>query len=68
MPVAARSGKSAVTTAASPPALAPAKPDPLWNHTPRAWLTDISALALLGIIFCILTWRRLIRLSPGRRQ
>ena len=61
----ARTSSTARTSgAATPPA---PKPDPLWNHTPRAWLTDIGALALLGIVFCFLTWRRLIRMSPGRR-
>ncbi len=45
----------------------PAKPDPLWAHTPRAWLTDIAGMVVLGIVFCLLTWRRLIRLNAGRR-
>jgi len=61
----ATAAKSSVASAG--PALAPPEPDPLWDHTPRAWLTDITALALLGIIFCIITWRRLIRLKSGRR-
>ena len=55
-------GGTATTTAPQP-----AKPDPLWAHTPRAWLTDIAGMVVLGIVFCLLTWRRLIRLNAGRR-
>ena len=56
--------KAATPTGA---ALTAAKPDPLWAHTPRAWLTDIGGMVVLGIVFCLLTWRRLIRLNAGRR-
>ena len=41
--------------------------DPLWAHTPQAWLIDMVALILLGVIFAMLTWWRLIRQGPGRR-
>jgi ABC-type multidrug transport system ATPase subunit len=41
--------------------------DPLWAHTPQAWLTDMAALVMLGVIFSVLTWWRLIRQGPGRR-
>jgi ABC-type multidrug transport system ATPase subunit len=41
--------------------------DPLWAHTPQAWLTDMVALILLGVIFAMLTWWRLVRQGPGRR-
>jgi ABC-type multidrug transport system ATPase subunit len=62
------SPKSATPKSATPQSGTPqpAKPDPLWAHTPRAWLTDIGGMVVLGIVFCLLTWRRLIRLNPGR--
>ena len=41
--------------------------DPLWAHTPQAWLIDMAALIMLGVIFSMLTWWRLIRQGPGRR-
>ncbi len=44
------------------------KADPLWQHNPHTWLTDIGALALLSLLFVLLTWWRLVRLSPGRRR
>ena len=59
-----RASKGAAPTTTAPTA---AKPDPLWAHTPRAWLTDIAGMVVLGIVFCLLTWRRLVRLNPGRR-
>ena len=43
-------------------------PDPLWLHTPSTWLKDMAALLGLGVLFVLLTWRRLVRLSPGRRR
>jgi uncharacterized SAM-binding protein YcdF (DUF218 family) len=65
---AAATPKAATPKAATPKAATPqaATPDPLWEHTPRAWLTDIGGMAVLGIVFCLITWRRLIRLNPGR--
>jgi ABC transport system ATP-binding/permease protein len=44
------------------------KPDPLWLHSAHAWLKDMAALILLGVVFILLTWWRLVRLSPGRRR
>ncbi len=41
--------------------------DPLWKHNARTWLIDMAAMILLGIIFTLLSWQRLVRLSPGRR-
>jgi len=47
---------------------APGSPtDPLWAPTPKAWLTNMVALILLGVIFSVLTWWRLIRQGPGGR-
>src|SRR6266536_3958871 len=45
-----------------------ATPDPLWLHSAHAWLKDMAALVALGSVFTLFTWRRLVRLSPGRRR
>jgi ABC-type multidrug transport system ATPase subunit/ABC-type multidrug transport system permease subunit len=42
--------------------------DPLWKHNAKTWLIDMAAMILLGIIFTLLSWQRLVRLSPGRRN
>ena len=42
--------------------------DPLWKHNAQTWLIDMAAMILLGIIFTLLSWQRLVRLSPGRRN
>jgi hypothetical protein len=44
------------------------KPDPLWNHSPHVWLLHMTMLAVLAAGFVWLTWRRLNRVSPGRRR
>ncbi|HEV3295692.1 MAG TPA: FHA domain-containing protein [Streptosporangiaceae bacterium] len=41
--------------------------DPLWAHTAHAWVIDMAALILLGAVFALLAWWRLVRQSPGRR-
>jgi ABC-type transport system involved in multi-copper enzyme maturation permease subunit len=41
--------------------------DHLWDHTPRQWLTNMIALALLGLVFAALAWWRLVRQGPARR-
>jgi hypothetical protein len=68
-PAAAATAAPTAAESAAPTATAPkpAKRDPLWAHTPRAWLTDLSGMVVLGIVFCLLTWRRLIRLNASRR-
>jgi hypothetical protein len=43
------------------------KPDPLWTHSATTWLTDIGLLLALGVVFTVITWRRLERSRPGRR-
>jgi hypothetical protein len=43
------------------------KPDALWTHSATTWLTDIGLLLALGVVFTVLTWRRLERSRPGRR-
>jgi ABC transport system ATP-binding/permease protein len=44
------------------------QPDPLWDHTAAAWLTDIGAMLALAIVFALLTWRRLARTGPAKRR
>jgi ABC-type multidrug transport system ATPase subunit len=42
--------------------------DPLWNHTSATWLRDMGVLAGLAIIYALLAYLRLRRLTPGRRR
>jgi len=42
--------------------------DPLWQHQASTWLTDIGAMIALSVVFILITWWRLNRLSPGRRK
>jgi len=44
------------------------KPDPLWQHAPHIWLTDMGMQLALGLVFILLAWRLLGRLSPGQRK
>jgi ABC-type multidrug transport system ATPase subunit len=45
-----------------------AKPDPVWNHTPQTWLTDMGLQLMLGLVCVLIAWWRLVRISPGRRR
>ena len=42
--------------------------DPLWNHTASTWLINMAAMIGLAVVFVLITWWRLNRLSPGRRK
>jgi ABC transport system ATP-binding/permease protein len=42
--------------------------DPLWQHQASTWLTDMGAMIALSIVFVLIAWWRLNRLSPGRRK
>ncbi len=42
--------------------------DPLWEHQASTWLTDMGAMIALSIVFALIAWWRLNRLSPGRRK
>jgi ABC-type multidrug transport system ATPase subunit len=44
------------------------KPDPVWNHDAKTWLTDMALQLALGFVFVVIAWWRLNRLSPGRRR
>ncbi|HLQ54558.1 MAG TPA: FHA domain-containing protein [Streptosporangiaceae bacterium] len=65
-------GKAHATASAAARAAAPAastlKPDPLWKHSPHTWLLDMAMMVLLGLTFTLIAWRRLVKLSPGRRK
>ncbi len=40
------------------------------DQTLRAgtWLIDIALMVLLSLVFTVITWRRLVRLGPGRKR
>jgi ABC transport system ATP-binding/permease protein len=42
--------------------------DPLWKHQASTWLTDMVAAIALAVVFSLIAWWRLNRLSPGRRR
>jgi ABC-type multidrug transport system ATPase subunit len=42
--------------------------DPLWKHQASTWLTDVGAGIVLAVLFVLVAWWRLDRLSPGRRR
>ena len=42
--------------------------DPIWAHTSANWTRDMGLTIGLAVIFALLTWLRLRRLSPGRRR
>ncbi len=41
--------------------------DTLWAHTGRQWLINMAALLVLGLLFTLLAWWRLVRQGPARR-
>src|SRR5215831_1243282 len=41
--------------------------DHLWDHTGHQWLTNMIALAALGLVFAALAWWQLVRQGPARR-
>jgi ABC-type multidrug transport system ATPase subunit/pSer/pThr/pTyr-binding forkhead associated (FHA) protein len=44
------------------------KPIGWWDHTASAWGSDIGALLALALVFVVISWWRLGKLSPGRRK
>jgi hypothetical protein len=40
----------------------------LWQHQASTWLTDIGGMVVLSVVFVLVAWWRLNRLSPGRRK
>jgi hypothetical protein len=69
-------GKSSASPGAStgtaPAAAKPAGPslptDPLWRHKSSVWLKDFLLVIVLGLIFSMITWWRVIKIKPGRRR
>jgi ABC-type multidrug transport system ATPase subunit/ABC-type multidrug transport system permease subunit len=41
--------------------------DSLWRHNAHTWLMDVGILLGLGLVYSLLTWRRLVRQGPGRK-
>jgi ABC transport system ATP-binding/permease protein len=69
----ARWGFAALASTVNLNVIQPAQPgsastDPLWNHTSGTWLRDMVILAGLALIFALLAYLRLRRLTPGRRR
>ena len=48
--------------------IAPGSTDPLWAQTAGTWLHDMGILIALAVIFTLLTWLCIRRLSPRRRR
>jgi ABC transport system ATP-binding/permease protein len=43
-------------------------PQSLWKQAGSTWLIDIVAMIVLAVIFLVISWWRLGKLSPGRRR
>jgi ABC-type multidrug transport system ATPase subunit len=43
------------------------RPDPLWAQSAASWGKDIGILLGIGLVCLVVAWRRMHRLSPGRR-
>jgi ABC transport system ATP-binding/permease protein len=63
----ARARPTAASDAASGSEAAEAT-DPLWDHTSSTWLKDMGLLIVLGLVFSVLSWWRLVKIKPGRRR
>jgi hypothetical protein len=42
--------------------------DPLWTHASGTWLRDMGALIGLAVLFTLIAWYQMRRISPGRRR
>jgi len=58
----------ATAKTAAPAGASASTADPLWKHNAHTWLMDMGAMVLLGLVFTLLAWWRLVKLSPGRRK
>ena len=67
-----RWGFAAVAATTNLTRIAPQSPDltadPLWAHQAGTWLADMAAMIALSVLFVVVAWWRLNRLSPGRRH
>jgi ABC-type multidrug transport system ATPase subunit len=55
-------------SAISPAAMLARSPDPLWRHSAATWLLDMAGAAAVALLYALITWRRLVVVSPGRRR
>jgi ABC-type multidrug transport system ATPase subunit/pSer/pThr/pTyr-binding forkhead associated (FHA) protein len=70
---ASSSGSASPTATASPVAATAATSsalptDPLWDHASSAWLKDVGGMIVLGLLFSLLAWWRILKIKPGRRR
>lgn len=52
----------------SPPAASDLPPDPLWAHSSSIWLLAMAMQIALAVVFTLVAWWSLIRISPGHRR
>jgi hypothetical protein len=66
----ARWGMGALAATVNLNAINPAsmRLDPLWVHAAATWGKDIGIMVALGLVCLLVAWRRMGRLSPGRRR
>jgi hypothetical protein len=50
------------------PAGATLPTDPLWRHNSSVWLKNFILMIVLGLLFSLITWWRVIKIKPGRRR
>jgi ABC transport system ATP-binding/permease protein len=50
------------------PAFGTMSADPLWAHNAHTWLLDMAILLVLGLVFALLTFGRLVSTGPARRR
>jgi ABC-type multidrug transport system ATPase subunit len=65
----ARWGMAALGATANLNVISPSglRPDPLWAQSAASWEEDIAILLGIGLVCLVVAWRRMHRLSPGRR-
>jgi ABC transport system ATP-binding/permease protein len=61
-------GGGSATAGTGPGDVAGPATDPLWDHKSGTWLQDVGLMLVLGLLFSVLTWWRLVKIKPGRRQ
>jgi hypothetical protein len=59
---------SASSTASTTSAAGSVATDPLWIHKSSVWLKDVGVMILLGLLFSLIAWWRLIKIGPERRR
>jgi hypothetical protein len=64
----ARSASPTATASTAATGVPSLPTDPIWAHKSAIWVKDISYMVLLGLLFTLLAWWRVIRIKPGRRR